>query len=119
MEKPKIQAIGKDGVIKGEKIILNATGSEQYVIAEYNDNNEKDNLNNDNIDILLKPIYFENIADTITAKLFKTIIENEGYCLLSCNINEYKNDYYMKEHLVDSKLFKEPIDESPVPLTAN
>lgn len=26
---------------------------------------------------------------------------------------EYKNDYYMMEHLVDSKLFKEPIDESP------
>ena len=91
MEKPKIQAIGKDGIIKGEKIVLNATGSEQYVIAEYNDNKEKENLTNDNIDILLEPIYFENIADTITAKLFKTIIENEGYCLLSCNINEYKN----------------------------
>ena len=91
MKKQKIQAIGKDGVIKGEKIIINATGSEQYVIAEYNDNNEKENLNNDNIDILLKPIYFGNIADTITAKLFKTIIENEGYCLLSCDINEYKN----------------------------
>ena len=29
---------------------------------------------------------------------------------------EYKNDYYMKEHLVDSKLFREAIDESPVPL---
>ena len=43
MKKQKIQAIGKDGVIKGEKIILNATGSEQYVIAEYNDNNKKAN----------------------------------------------------------------------------
>ena len=91
MKKQKIQAIGKDGVIKGEKIVLNAIGSEQYITAEYNDNNEKENLNNDNMDILLKPIYFENIADTITAKLLKIIIENEGYHLLSCDIEEYKN----------------------------
>ena len=34
MEKQKIQAIGKGGRIKGEKIILNAIGSEQYVIAK-------------------------------------------------------------------------------------
>lgn len=91
MEKQKIQAIGKGGRIKGEKIILNAIGSEQYVIAEYNDNSEKENLNNDNIDILLEPIYFENIADTITAKLLKLIIKNKGYHLLSCDIEEYKN----------------------------
>ena len=31
MKKQKIQAIGKDGVIKGEKIVLNAIGSEQYI----------------------------------------------------------------------------------------
>ena len=49
----------------------------------------------------------------------RSLYDRYGYSIYKMNKFEYKNDYYMKEHLVDSKLFKEPIDESPVPPIAN
>ena len=78
-----------------------ASGS-QYIITE-----------------IIKPksnaLYYIAFAVGILFEIFCVIMA----AFEKSNKFEYKNDYYMKEHLVDSKLFKEPIDESPVPLTAN
>ena len=78
-----------------------ASGS-QYIITEII--NPKSNA-----------LYYIAFAVGILFEIFCVIMA----AFEKSNKFEYKNDYYMKEHLVDSKLFKEPIDESPVPLTAN